>query len=248
VLLSSTQSFVEFGRSDDNMKKIRAELRRLSKGNEEYAVFGKKIINTQKTVLGVRTPDFRKLSKSLAKEINTYKQIEDLFKQIDKNVYEEVSVVGVLIVDSKLSDDEKIELMKKYLQLVDNWAQIDGMVSADMNSDEWWRFAVECLKSDKEFVVRFGVMVMMKCFIHGPKLNDVFKLTQAIKNDKYYIKMGIAWLYAETAVKQYKQTLAEVVKLEPWTQRKALTKMTESFRFTPEQKTEIRELRDKIKE
>jgi len=228
------------------MKEIRAELKRLSKGNEEYAKFGKRVINTEKTVLGVRTPDFRKLVKSLSKEINSFDQIQDLFEQIDENAYEEVSVIGALIVGSKLSDDEKIKLMKKYLALVDNWAQIDGMVSADMNSDEWWKFTVECLKSDKEFIVRFGVMVLMKCFIHGDRLDEVFRLTQAVKNDKYYIKMGIAWLYAEIAVKNYKKTLAEVVKLEPWTQRKALTKMIESYRFTPEQKTEIRALRSGI--
>ena len=229
------------------MKEIKAELKRLSKGNEEYAKFGKRVINTQKTVMGVRTPDFRKLIKKLSKDINSFNQIQDLFKQIDNNVYEEVSVVGALIVDSKLSDSEKIILIKQYLALVDNWAQIDGMVGAEMDSDEWWKFAVECLKSDKEFVVRFGVMVMMKYFIHGPKLNEVFKLTQAVKNDKYYVRMGIAWLYAETAVKNYKKTLIEVVKLDSWTQRKALTKMIESFRFTPEQKTEIRVLRGKMR-
>jgi len=229
------------------MEQVTAELKRLSKGNAEYAKFGKRVINTEKTVLGVRTLDFRKLIKKLSKEICSFDQIQDLFKQIDKNVYEEISVIGALIVGSKLSDTEKIKLIKQYLQLVDNWAQIDGMVGADMNSDEWWEFAVECLQSDKEFVVRFGVMVMMKCFIHGPKLDQVFKLTQAVKNDKYYVRMGIAWLYAEVAVKHYKQTLSEVVKLDPWTMRKALTKMIESFRFTSEQKAEIRALRATIK-
>lgn len=227
------------------MDDIRKKLSELARGNEEYAVFNKRIINTKKQVLGVRTPDMRTLTKSLARDM-TSEEILKLFDLINENVYEEISIIGALIGYAKLPDTEKITLMKKYLRLVDNWAHIDSMTNRKMNTDAWWKFAVECLKSKEEFMVRFGVIVMMDNFLIDAKLYEVFQLISKIKNDAYYVRMGVAWLYATAAVKYYKETLREVVKLEPWTQRKALTKMLESYRFTPEQKTEIRELRAKI--
>ncbi|MCL2173680.1 DNA alkylation repair protein [Candidatus Saccharibacteria bacterium] len=229
------------------MDEIRKQLVKLSRGNQKFAEFAKKIIKTEKTIMGVRTPDFRKLMKGLSRKVSSSVEIENLFSQIDKNVYEEISVVGTLIVGSKLSDDEKIKLIKKYLKLVDNWAQIDGMVTRNMNSDLWWEFASECLKSDEEFVVRFGVICLMNNFLIDEKVDEVFSKLCDVKHDGYYIKMGIAWAYATAAVKYYEKTLSAVTNLETWTQRKALTKMLESYRFTPEQKTKIRELRARIK-
>jgi len=227
------------------MEEIRVKLQKLARGNGEYAVFNKKIINTKKEVMGVRTPDMRKLTKELTHDV-TQDDILELFKQVNKDVYEEISIIGALIGYAEISDVEKIRLIKKYLELVDNWAHIDSFVTRKMNSDEWWEFAKNCLKSPKEFVVRFGVIVMMENFLDNKHIDDVLKEQLQIKHDGYYVKMGVAWLYATAAVKYYEKTLDSVVKLEPWTQRKALTKMIESYRFTPEQKTEIRELRAKI--
>jgi len=226
------------------MEKIRHQLQQLARGNNKYATGNKRIVNTQQTLIGVRMPDLRGLAKELARGM-TRDEIATLFGLIDKNVYEEVMLVGMMITYAKLSDSERIELMRPYLELVDSWAQIDSVAGRGMNSQEWWDFACECLKSRQEFVVRFGIIVMMDNFLND-RLDAVFQVIGKVKSDKYYVRMGLAWLHAEAAIKDYAKTIPETKKLEPWTRRKALTKMLESYRFTPTQKSEIRELRDKI--
>ncbi|MDR1988482.1 MAG: DNA alkylation repair protein [Candidatus Peribacteria bacterium] len=138
------------------MKNIRKKLSNLAKGNTKYAIFNKKIINTKKEVLGVRTPDMRKLAKDLVKDMD-FQNILTFLESIDKNIFEEVSLSGLLIAYSKLTDLEKIKLAKLYLYNVDSWALIDGFVSSFKKVDKnlWWDFAVECLGKKEEFVVRF---------------------------------------------------------------------------------------------
>ena len=46
---------------------VRAELSAASVGNEKYAEFNKRIVNTALDVHGVRTPDLRKIAKKYAK-------------------------------------------------------------------------------------------------------------------------------------------------------------------------------------
>jgi 3-methyladenine DNA glycosylase AlkD len=138
------------------MNNIFEKLLELARGNEEYAIFNKKIINTKKEVLGVRTPDMRKLAKSLAKNLN-FRDILKFLQNLNKNIYEEVFLSGLLIAYSKFTDEEKIKLTKLYLSNVDNWALVDVFVSTFKKIDEnlWWDFVVECLGENEEFVVRF---------------------------------------------------------------------------------------------
>ncbi|MDR2641119.1 MAG: DNA alkylation repair protein [Candidatus Peribacteria bacterium] len=117
------------------MQNIRKKLLELSKGNEEYAIFNKKIVNTKKEVLGVRSPDMRKFAKDLAKEMN-FEKLEDFLKSINENIFEEVCLFGFLVAYTKISDIEKIKLTKKYLKYVDNWALIDSFVSSFKRIDK----------------------------------------------------------------------------------------------------------------
>ena len=232
-----------------NWSDIRTELKELSLDNEEYAKFNKRIVNTQQNMLGVRMPDMRKLAKRLSREM-TANKISEMLDTLDKSAFEEVLLTGLVIDYVKIPDVERIDLIRRYLKLVDCWGQIDtvAMTMKKFNIDLWWKFVLECLKSKDEFVVRYGIIFAMCNFLTDEKIEQVFKTLTTIKHDGYYVKMGIAWLYATSAVKYYKQTLVEVNRfdLDPWTCKKALTKMLESYRFTDEQKAQIRELRARI--
>ena len=225
---------------------IRAELKELSLGNEKYAKFNKRIVNTRQKVIGVRTPDVRKLAKNLARDM-TADDILGLLDSLDKTAYEEVLLSGLIIDYVKIPDAERIDLIRRYLKLVDCWGQIDtvAMTMKKFDQELWWKFVLECLESKDEFVVRYGIVFAMCNFLADEKLEQVFGALATVKHDGYYVKMGMAWLYATAAVKYYDQTLAEVNSsgLDPWTRKKALTKMLESYRFTDEQKTEIRKQR-----
>ncbi|MDR1300196.1 MAG: DNA alkylation repair protein [Candidatus Nomurabacteria bacterium] len=223
------------------MDDIRKKLRALTAGNEEYAEFNRRIIVTGQEILGVRMPELRKLAKRLAGDMSA-DDVNNFIKLIDKQIYEEVLLAGLIIAYAKLTDREKISLTRQYLKYVDNWGQVDTAVDSSYSSLDWWNFAKERSGSPDEFTVRYGVVLMMN-FIKSDKLHEVLRVSRSVKHDGYYVKMAVAWLYATAAVRDYELTLREARKLPEWTRKKALTKMLESYRFTPAQKAEIRKLR-----
>ena len=242
--------------------KIRKQLRSLAEGNKKYAFFNKKVVNTRKEVLGARTPDVRALAKQT---VAGGQGAEIGFLEIcDKNVYDEVLLAGFMIGYSKLPDARKIKLTKQYLELVDSWGLIDSFVSTfkirssvipakagiQVNcSNPWFQFAVKNLTSKREFFTRFGIIFLMCHFLDKDYIDEVFKNLRKVRHDGYYVKMGLAWFYATAAVKFYKQTLDELKSnlasgiIDDWTYKKSLQKMTESYRFTAKQKSQIRKLR-----
>lgn len=232
------------------LEEIKKELDLLARGNEEYAKFNARIVNTDKTVIGVRVPDLRKYANRLARN-SSFDDIKKYIDTLDSSIFEQVLLAGLLINASKLSDREKIMLAKRYLKLTDSWAEIDIFTSKRKKFDEklWWDFANQSLSSPDEFTVRYGVVEMMANFLNNAYIEKVFQALRDIKHDGYYVRMGIAWLYATSAVDYYDQTLEEIQKphLSLWTKKKALTKICESHRFSDEQKKTIRALRDTLK-
>lgn len=228
---------------------IRAELIVLAAGNEEYAAFNRRIVNTDKSVLGVRIPDLRKLAKRLAADCGA-QDAADYMNALDKTSYEQVMLAGLIINHLKSSDRELIELTKQYLQLVDSWAEVDiyAMKRGKFDKNLWWNFAVSCLDSPREFTVRYGIMEMMANYLNSGSIEAVFTCTRTVRHDGYYVRMGLAWLYATAAAKFYERTLREIktAGLGPRTKAKALTKMLESRQFTAVQKEQIRSLRSTL--
>jgi 3-methyladenine DNA glycosylase AlkD len=234
------------------------ELRALAGGNEAYAAFHRRIVNTGKEILGVRTPDMRRLAKTVAAGKGPGQEgapmnagaVRNFLDEADKGVYEHVLFAGMLIVYARLTDRERIGLAREYLKHADSWALIDLFAEKMKRYDRklWWDFAVRCLSSSAEFTVRYGVIILMANYLGDESVPDVFAELRRVKHDGYYVKMGLAWLYAEAAVKHYRETLEELASgpVDPWTRRKAYQKMIESRRFTAEEKEEIRALRARI--
>ncbi len=232
-----------------NIEEIRDRLKQLSFGNEEYAFFCKRIINTKKKIMGVQVPPIRKIAKELKKA--SFVEMKQFWQTIDKNIYEEVFLFGLAIKFLELSDEEKIKLIKIYLQDVDSWAFIDSVCSAWNKFDEklWWNFCAVCCQSSQEFVCRFGIIFMMSNFLNQKYLTKIFICLRKIKSEDYYVQMATAWLFATAAVKFYEPTLKELQRKDYvfWVKNKAYQKMLESFRMSIKQKTEIRKLRTLLK-
>ncbi len=229
-------------------EQIVRELTALSQGNDDYAAFNKRVVNTKLPVLGVRVPDLRKLAKRLAKDL-TVNDVAALLK-IKQPSFDYILLCGLLITHIKMSDERAIELIKQWLPLTDSWAHIDCV--ADTNPrfarQMWWDFATECLRSDAEFTVRYGVISLMCNFLDDRHIDEVFELLTGVKHDGYYVKMALAWTYATAAVNYFDQTLAELEKpeLDSWTRAKAYQKMRESRRFSDEQQEIITQKRRKF--
>lgn len=225
---------------------VQNKLALLAAGNEEYASFNKRVVNTRKNLLGVRVPDMRKLAKELSKQ-TSFSDIFEYLKELDRTSYEQVLLAGLIINRAALDDKNAIKLAEQYIKLADSWAEIDIFASKRRKFNEklWWDFAVKSLASKNEFVVRYGIIEMMANYLNKSYIEQVFANLRSVQHDGYYVRMGMAWLYATAAIDFYEQTLKEVktAPLAAWTKRKALTKMLESSQFASVQKDEIRQLR-----
>ena len=219
------------------------QLETLAQGNESYAAFNQRIVNTKMPVIGVRVPDLRRLARELAPDMSAADISELLTAQNESFDY--VLLCGLLITHARLDDQMAIDLTKQYLPHVDSWAHIDIFVEKKRRfAGEMWRdFALECLQSEAEFTVRYGVISLMTNFLDKAHIDQVFAALQNVRHDGYYVKMGLAWLYATAAVNFFELTLAELESrhIDAWTRNKAYQKMRESRRFTPEQQRIIRQ-------
>jgi hypothetical protein len=150
---------------------------------------------------------------------------------------------------SKLSDEEKIKATRIYLEFVDSWALIDSAAvpgkSEKTNKNLWAKFVEECLLSQKEFVVRFGIIFMLAHFVCESEIDWVFKNLRKVKHDGYYVKMAAAWLYADAARDFFDKTTDELSgeEIDAWIKNKAFQKMLESFRISNEKKEIVRKLK-----
>ena len=221
--------------------RIKTQLTELAQGNESYAAFNQRIVNTKMPVIGVRVPDLRRLARELAPDMSAAK-ISELLRVKDVT-FDYVLLCGLLITHARLDDLVAIDLTKQYLPCVDSWAHIDIFVEKKRRfaGEVWWDFALECLRSETEFTVRYGVVSLMTNFLDEAHIDQVFTALRGVKHDGYYVKMALAWLYATAAVHFFELTLAELENehIDTWTRNKAYQKMRESRRFTPEQQAVI---------
>ena len=213
----------------------------LAQGNESYAAFNQRIVNTKMPVIGVRVPDLRRLARELAPDMSAA-DISKLLTAKNES-FDYVLLCGLLITHARLDDQTAIDLVKQYLPHVDSWAHIDIFVEKKRRfaGKVWWDFALECLQSEAEFTVRYGVISLMTNFLDEAHIDQVFAVLRNVKHDGYYVKMALAWLYATAAVHFFELTLTELEngQIDAWTRNKAYQKMRESRRFTPEQQAVI---------
>ena len=213
------------------------KIAKLAEGNESYAAFNQRIVNTKMPVIGVRVPDLRRLARELAPDMSAADISKLLTAQNESFDY--VLLCGLLITHVRIDNQAAIDLTKQYLPHVDSWAHIDIFVEKKRRfaSEVWWNFALECLQSEAEFTVRYGVVSLMTNFLDEAHIDQVFAALRGIKHDGYYVKMALAWLYATAAVNFFEKTLAELEnrQIDAWTRNKAYQKMRESRRFTPRQ-------------
>ena len=213
------------------------KIAKLAEGNESYVAFNRRIVNTKMPVIGVRVPDLRRLARELASNMSAA-DISKLLTARNES-FDYVLLCGLLITYARLDDQTAIDLTKQYLSHVDSWAHIDIFVEKKRRfaGEMWQDFALECLQSEAEFTVRYGVISLMTNFLDEAYVDQVFAALRGVKHDGYYVKMALAWLYATAAVHFFELTLAELENehIDAWTRNKAYQKMRESRRFTPEE-------------
>ena len=212
------------------------ELKSLADG--DYKAFNAKIIPTEQTALGVRIPLLRKIAKRIAKE----EAIE--FVQSDKQgIFEMIMLEGMVLSYMDKPFNELLPFTEMFLDKVDNWAQIDSTVCDYKNivkeKEDVLVVVKRWLVSEKEFVVRAGLVILLAHYVEKKNLPMLFKLSQSVSHSGYYVYMANAWLISACMAKFPEETIAFFKNntLDTKTHNKAIQKSRESFRVSKEHKT-----------
>lgn len=226
------------------MESILGQLVRLQ--DSEYKKFHSRLIPNvcPELVLGVRTPELKKLAKQLAGT----KEAEEFLKELPHKYYEENNLHGFLIERIK-NFDSCITALNEFLPYVDNWATCDMMAPKVLKKDlsglyEWIKVWIS---SNDTYIIRFGVNQLMKYYLDDAFSPEYPELVASIRSNEYYVKMVIAWYFATALAKQYDAVLPFITnrKLDMWTHNKAIQKAVESYRITSEQKIFLKTLKQK---
>ncbi len=235
------------------MERIKEEL--ISLSDEEYRKFNQKLCpDTKRKLLGIRIPILRNFAKKLVKEYdkgNSPKEkLENLLKDIDNEYFEEILLQGFVIGYTKCDIKEKIPYIKKFVPKIDSWEISDTFVPTlkikEKNLDYVLDFLMPYFSSNKEFEVRFAVIMLLDYYINEKYVDKVIEILDKIEHDGYYVKMGVAWCLAEIGIK-FNDKLMEYLNgknnLDKFTFNKTLQKMIESYRIDSKQKILLKNMK-----
>ena len=217
-----------------------------SRQDKEYMKFLSKLTSnvSEDTIIGVRIPEIRKLAKKLVKN-NEY---EDFLKELPHKYYDENLLHGAIISENK-DFENCIELLNSFLPFVDNWAVCDTISPKifKKHKRELIEKIKEWVKSDKTYICRFGIEMLMTHFLDEDFKKEYLEMVANIHSEEYYVKMVIAWFFATALAKQwdYAVIYLENNKLDVWVHNKTIQKARESLKILEDKKGYLKGLKRK---
>lgn len=212
--------------------------------DETYKEFQCKLMPniSSENVIGVRTPEVRKLAK---KYIGT-QEAKSFIKELPHKYYDENMLHGLFL--SEMKDYEIcIEEVNRFLPYVDNWAVCDIMSPKifKKHKQELLEEIKKWAKSDKIYECRFGIEMLMSHYLDDDFKAEYLEIPAKVISEEYYVKMMIAWFFATALAKQWDATIPylEKNKLEKWVHNKTIQKARESYRITEEQKEYLKSIK-----
>ena len=219
------------------IRKILLELK-----DEEYRKFTFKLIPNieENKVIGVRAPKLREIIK---KELKNIESKEKYLNQLTEFKYFEEYNIYMYILEKENDLEKAIYRIKEILPFIDNWATCDISSPKIFKKypKEVYRFAKECINSDKPYIKRYGIGLLLS--------NRLYDYTDLVinseDNDEYYVKMVKAWYLSMALVYNYEKTIKyfEEKKIDKWVHNKALQKTIESRQIDINVKEYLRKLK-----
>ena len=198
------------------------------------------------SIIGVRTPELRKMAKELARSQEIGVFLNDL-----PHLYFEENQLHAFILSGIRDYAECLCALNRFLPYVDNWATCDQMSPRvfKKHRPELMESIREWICSAEPYTIRFGIGMLMEHYLEEDFRPEYPKMVAAVKSEEYYVNMMIAWYFATALAKQYEAMLPVIAdcRLDPWTHNKAIQKSIESYRITPEQKEYLKTLKIKRK-
>lgn len=224
--------------------KIREKL--ISLSDEKYKEFHSGLCPNTNNIIGVRVPLLRSFAKELVQE-----NWREYLEEAQNEYYEEIMLQGMVIGLAKMSDEERISYIQNFVPKIDNWAICDvfcaGLKFTNKNLELVWKLLDKYLKSDKEFEIRFGVVMLLDFYIRDEYIEKVLDILNNISHEGYYVKMAVAWAISIAYIKYPNETLILLKnnKLDDFTYNKAIQKIIESYRVSEKDKQTLKNMKRK---
>lgn len=138
-----------------------------------------------------------------------------------------------------------------FLPKIKNWSVCDStcvsLKIARKEPEAVLEYLLPYLRSDEEFFIRFGVVMLLDHFIMEDYIDLVLEEMDKIHQDAYYVKMAVAWNLSVCFVKFRDKTLSylRTNHLDDWTYNKTIQKIRESYRVTKEDKEMLLKMKRK---
>ncbi|MDR2090812.1 MAG: DNA alkylation repair protein [Clostridiales bacterium] len=210
--------------------------------DEKLKKFHEKIINDElKTeIIGVRTPVMRDIARRISKgdyksflKFNTYK------------THEEKMIAGILIGLVKIEYPELMRMLKDFVPHISNWGLTDitaiKFKQIEKNKTQALTEITAFLHSENPWEIRLGLILLLALYVDAEYIEACLAAAASVRDTHYYVRMGNAWLLSVCYIKFPEQTAALFKKniLNPWTQNKAVQKIRESLRVSPQEKENV---------
>lgn len=195
-------------------------------------------------IIGVRVPELRKIAKDITKS-----DWRGFLLSEQGGTIEEHMLRGFVIATATMSDEERFEHIREFVPSIDNWGVCDTFcVSFKLKKQSkpaYWEFIRPYFYSEKEYDVRFALVMMLAHFHSEEYADEAFDIIESVKLPYYYVKMAAAWAISVYFVNCPEKTMCFLQnnELDDFTFNKALQKITESYRVDGETKKVIRAMK-----
>lgn len=212
--------------------------------DKKYQDFQIKIVAVD-NLIGVKTLELKKIAKEISKG-----NYQEFIKVNKSNLYEPIMIEGFLYGYIKMSFNELVPYLNKYLLKVNSWAHVDSFVSnLKIFKKEpvlGFKYAKKLIHSKNNWIKRTGIIILLNYYLHDTYIDKTLELVSKMKSDDYYVKMAIAWLISVSYIKYKEKTLIYLVNIEDtFTYNKAISKIVDSRRVSKEEKDFIKSLKRK---
>lgn len=232
----------------------------IQNAEENLKRFHEKLIYTKLPIYGIRTEKLRKFACSLVKNGIVPKDIEN-------TLHEEILLKGLVLSKQKWTDLEIIKAFEEFNSYIDNWATCDMITSSltALKTENGRKYFLSLLESNNFYKKRIGIIGLMCHFLDDENLDEIISalvsLSKTLSNKttysfagttkvkienlgEYYVKMGMAWLLCTLICKNYNYGKRALQKFtDKFIRNKTISKCHDSFRLSPAQKEELKELK-----
>lgn len=212
--------------------------------DEAYRAFQAKLVPNiaPETILGVRTPEMRKIAKEVFQS-----SARDAFLNSLPHPYYEENLIHFFVLAEIGDFDECVQRVEAFLPCVDCWPVSDQATPKAFrkNHQRLLPYIEKWIASEHVYTARFGLRMLMNEFLDADFREEYLALAANKQGEDYYLKMMVAWYFATALAKRYDETVPyfEQRRLDEWVHKKAIQKALESYRVTDAHKAYLKTLR-----